>query len=463
MSKKSPIPPRYLHQETSLQTFLQTPIGFDASDPGTGKTRVQIDLFAYRMHRGECSRALILAPKTLVEAAWQEDFRKYAPHVKTQIVTAAKREKQLAVEADVYITNLDAVRWLLKKPPSFFKQFDTIVIDEVSAFKHHTSGRSKALAKLRKYFKYRYVLSGTPNSNTITDVWHPYFILDDGKRLGKSFYAFRSAVCQPQQVGPDPNMVKWQDKPGAETIVAALVQDITVRHKFEDCISIPPNVRNDVPYHMPPAQAKAYAMMERMALAQLANGDIVSAANAAVVTTKLLQIASGATYMDGDAAGYSLVTNDRYELVADLVDARNQCVVFFHWTHQRDMLIKEFQARGITFAVIDGSASDADRAEAVKMFQAGMYRVILAHPRSAAHGLTLTKGTTTIWASPLYDLELFVQGNKRVYRAGQTLKTETIVVYAPGTIEEKVLQRLTEKGAKQDSMLSLLQSFFASR
>ena len=135
-------------------------------------------------------------------------------------------------------------------------------------------------------------------------------------------------------------------------------------------------------------------------------------------------------------------------------------MVFFNWAHQRDLLVKEFKKRGITYAVIDGSTSDKARKEAVDLFQQGFYRVLLAHPQSAAHGLTLTKGTATIWASPTYNLEHWLQGNRRIYRAGQTQKTETIVVLAPGTVEDKVFKKLSDKNVRQSNMLSFLQEMF---
>ena len=93
------------------------------------------------------------------------------------------------------------------------------------------------------------------------------------------------------------------------------------------------------------------------------------------------------------------------------------------------------------------------------MFQKGFYRVLLAHPQSAAHGLTLTKGTTTIWSSPTYNLEHWLQGNRRIYRAGQQKRTETIVVLAQGTIEEQVYEKMLVKNDRQMSMLQFLQEY----
>lgn len=465
-------PPKLFDHQVESVDFLKTQFrALDASDPGTGKTRVEIVDFELRRKRGG-GCALVIAPKSLLQSAWEDDFKKFAPNVVVSICPADKREKGFAAIADVYVTNTDAAVWLAKQPASFFKKFDTLIVDEMSAFKHHTSARSKALNKIKKHFKVRRGLTGTPNTNAITDIWHQIFILDDGQRLGKSFYAFRNSVQTPTQVGPQPNMLKWEDKPGAEIAVGSLIKDIVIRHKFEDCISIPPNHEYSVPYHMGKVQTKIYESMERDAIAALHNGRIISSLNAAGVMTKLMQIASGASYSDegsgttkllaaaADAIGYAPIATERYELVADLADQRANSVVFFNWVHQRDLLINEFKKKGITYVVIDGSTTAKARKEAVDLFQAGFYRVLLAHPQSAAHGLTLTKGTATIWASPTYNLEHWIQGNRRIYRAGQTQKTETIVVLAPGTIEDKVFKKLTDKNVKQTSMLDFLQECF---
>lgn len=460
-SRAGGIPAPFKHQTASVKAFLGIECGIDASDPGTGKTRVEIDLFSIRRKNGgKC--ALIIAPKSLLRSAWEDDFHKFAPHITVSVCPAGKREEGFAVDADVYVTNTDAVKWLAQQKPKFFAKFDTLIIDEISCFKHHTSMRSKAINRIKKYFRYRYGLTGTPNSNTITDIWHQMFVIDNGRRLGTSFFHFRRQVCNPEQVGPQPHMLKWEEKEGAEQAVAHLLRDVVIRHEFEKCLDIPPNHMYSRPYHMTPAQSRAYMTMERSGAALLKQGAI-TAVNAAGVATKLLQIASGASYSGAGDEDYVPITNERYELVADLAEQRRHSVVFFNWKHQRDNLIKEFEARGITYVVIDGATSDKNRKLAVDHFQAGFYRVLLAHPQSAAHGLTLTKGTATIWASPTHNLEHFLQGNRRIYRAGQVERTETIVIIAVGTIEEAVFQRLQDKNMRQLSMLDLLRDYFGER
>ena len=328
------------------------------------------------------------------------------------------------------------------------------LVHNCSAFKHKDSARSKAICKIAALFTYRRLLSGTPNSNGICDLWHQVKILDGGKRLGKSFFAFRSAVCTPEQVGPAAGMVKWIDKEHAEAAVSSMLQDIVIRHQFEDCVDIPPNHKYSVPYHLGKKHYAAYQVLEEESIL-FAKEKQVTAINGAVLYTKLLQLASGAVY--NDAGGYTLVDTDRYDLVLDLVEARKHSIVFFNWAHQRDELIKRATQRGISFALIDGSVtSNAKRKDIVTDYQRGEHQMLLAHPQSAGHGLTLTKGTATIFASPTYNLEHYQQGLKRIHRISQTEKTETIMVVAPGTVEERVYASLQVKNGKMSSFLDFV-------
>ena len=442
------------HQLKTMKLMDSTDILYDMSDPGTGKTFVQISAYIKRIKKDpHC--ALIIAPKTLLRTTWEDEFKKLAPQIVCSVAVAENREKAFAAKADVYITNTDAVVWLVKQKPAFFKRFGTLVIDEVSSFKHVTSGRSKALNKIKKYFKYRSVLSGTPNSNTICDVHNPVAILDDGKRLGQSFYGFRSSVCAPEQIGPSPNMLKWHDKEGAEEVVYGLIADITIRHKFSDCIDIPETSHRSLTYHLTTKQKKVYLDMEKTQVALLKKDIVVSAINAAVVANKLLQIASGAVYESTD--NYHIVDTGRYEMIMDLVEERHHPLVFFLWRHQRDELVKLAETRGLKYCVIDGNASSKERDDMVRHYQAGFYDVMFAHPKSAAHGLTLTRGSLIIWASPTYDLEAWMQGNARQARKGQLNKTEIIGILAEGTIEMKVYERLMEKNSRMFNLLNLFE------
>lgn len=455
------------HQLRSVAKFDKLSGYLDLSAPGTGKTAVTATIFAKR-HSYKKKAMLVFAPKTLLRSAWYDDIKKFTPHLKAVICPAEKRAAAFAEKADVYITNHDAVNWVAKQGKDFFKRFIMLTIDEGSAFKHHTSQRSKAMNRIKKHFETRALLSATLNANTIADIWHPVNLVDDGKRLGHSFFAFRNTVCQPEQVGRQTHMVKWHDKEGAEDAVFAALEDISMRHELS---GIPENIVYTLPYYMPDRQLITYREMEATQLASIVplkdrakavaarlRGEridytTVTAINAAAVTTKLLQIASGAVYQNPDT--YHLIDTGRYEFILELVEDRKHPLVFFLWKHQRDFLVQQAEKKNLRFCVLDGEATAKERNDMVAAYQNGLYDVMFAHPASAAHGLTLTRGTSIIWASPTYNAEWFEQGNRRQYRIGQAEKTEVITVIAPGTIELKVYAKMEAKQLRMGNLNDL--------
>jgi len=438
------------HQTESLKFMKNRERVYDASDPGTGKTYVEIIDFATRRRKkGGC--ALIFGTKSILDVAWAADFDKFAPDMTISVAHATNREDAFKRDVDAYITNIDAAVWLAKKPPAFFKKFDTLIIDEATTVKHHTSQRSKAVGKIAKYFKWRRLLSGTPNTNGVCDLWHQYLILDDGVRLGKSFYGFRSATGTAVQVGPNRNALQWTDKPGIENVVGALIKDITIRHKFEDCVDIPANFLRHIECTLTKSHYISYKEMEAFSVLETQTKTI-TAINAAVLYGKLLQVASGAVY--SNESSYELLSSERYQLVMDLVQERQHSVVFFLWQHQKDQLIQEATKRKVKWALIDGTVNKkGERKRIMDDYQDGKYDVLFAHPQSTAHGITLTRGTATIWASPTNNLEWWKQGLKRIHRIGQTQKTETIMVIAKDTIDERVWDALQGKDVKLKNLL----------
>jgi len=443
----------WAHQLETLALCEKSDIVMDASDPGTGKTRSHLESFAARRRSKGSGCCLVLAPKTLLETSWDADAFEFVSDMFTSVAYAENREKAFDIDADIYITNLDAIKWLALKPPKFFKKFDTIIIDEATAYKHRGSQRSKAINKLIRKFRYRALLSGTFMSISVLDVWHPAFLLDRGQRLGTNFFQFRSAVCEPKQEGPGVNHVKWYDKPNAEATVAALLADISIRHDFDECMDIPPNHDYMKSVPIPAKLNKIYNEFANHAIIELEDTTI-AAVNAANLKDKLLQIASGAVYAkDGT---YKVVDTYRYEYIINLVKQRKHSITFFNWLHQRQLLTEIAEKEGLSYAVIDGATPVKERKDIVKNFQAGAYQTIFLHPKTGAHGLTLTKGTRTIWSSPIYQPDFIKQGKHRIYRGGQTKKTETVFVCAKGTVEEEVYKVLNERHEKMVNFLDLL-------
>ncbi len=446
------MPEYWPHQEHTIRLGSESQMALDVSDPGTGKTRAHLAIYARRQRRKRC---LVVCPKTLMVAAWASELRAAFPTISFSVATAEKRLKAFEAKTDVVIVNTDGVVSMLKNPKIMAilkEQFDHLIIDEASAFKHRTSQRSKAMAKIVRPFQWRFLLSATPNPNSVTELWHPAFLIDGGERLGNNYFKFRNAVQVPTQIGPQANHLRWDDREGVEMDVFTLLGDITIRHAFEEVMThVPPNHKAYYDIELPKGLMAQYLALEKTSILELEK--TVSAVRASSLRNKLLQLCSGAIYHDDE---YTVLDRSRYALIGDLIAERQHSVVFFNWKHQRDELVAELDRRGMYFAVIDGDTPQTQRDSIVAAYQKGYYQTLLLHPRTGAHGLTLTRGTTTILASPIYEADLLKQAIYRIYRGDQDQITNTILVRARNTVEEFVYKRLDDKTVRMDDFLQLV-------
>lgn len=444
----------YTHQQETMDKLAVEPRFFDASDMGVGKTFCQIMDVDRMLAQQPMQKVLILAPKSLLYSVWYNDFQKFAPHIMVSVATAPakKREEAFAKHAQVYVTNIDALKWLSEKPAKFWKEYSTVIIDESSAIKNN-SARTKAALKIRKYFTHRRCMSGTLTAGPLTDMFYQYMFLDDGHHLGTKFGQFQNQCMYFIQTGAQPNHGKWHNKKGKEEVLAYMLRDITIRHNLTEVIDMPPQVLIRHKFKPNKKIMTAYNDMKSRAAVQLASGQ-VNAVNAASLTTKLLQIASGAVY-DSEGKPH-IVDTQRYDLTLDLVMENKHSVVFYNWTSQKEYMMNIASIRGLNACFIDGSVPVEKRGKLVEDFQAGNYDVIFLQLKAASHGITLTKAFTTIWAGPSYLADHYQQANARVFRIGQKQRCVTINIEAEGTLDAKVYKVLNDKLTSMDLLSEAL-------
>ena len=443
------IPKPFDHQKDTTDFILTNPRVLITSDPGTGKTRSVIDAFS-KIQKEERSRMLVLAPLSILEASWGQDIKKFAPHLTYSIAYAKNRKAALEADTNICITNHDAAKWLADNA-GLLDSFDTLCIDEFTAFKNKDSRRSKAMARIVSQFNRRIAMSGTPNSNTILDVWHPTYLVDDGERLGRRFYSFRSNVCTSRFNG---FANEWVDRTDATQIVGAALHDINIRYELEECITMPEQSYQTITVDLPPNIEAQYKELSEDSVLYTGTGTI-NAIHAGAKVKKLLQLCTGAVY-DNDGQVLS-IHKDRYDLVMSLVEQRAHSLVAFNWQHERNYLVELAEKKKIKYAIIDGTTPATKRADIVSRMQAGQIQVVFCHPQSAGHGLTMTCADTVIWASPTYNAEHYQQFNRRIYRAGQTKRTVVIHIAATNTWEEQVYEKLQGKLERMEDLLHILQ------
>lgn len=452
------IPPMFPHQVFSrdyyINAFMKDDPGergvMNLSKCGTGKTRGVIEFVKTLREHGAKNKVLVLAPLTILEPSWAEDILKFAPELTYSVCYAKNRNESLSKDVDIYLLNHDAVAHLVKFRNLLknFGAFPIMVIDEITAYKTSDSKRSMYAAFLSQYFYMVIGMSGTLGSQSLADYYYPQFIVDGGKHLGKLEQQFLANHMKVEAVTKkDGSVVKGAKKltemDGARERVFEATKDMTIRF---DKDMAPVNHKRHVYVDLPPKALRAYRDMVNMDFMVSEDGGVVTAPNAAVKLSKILQLCSGQVYDEnGQIVSFH---KERIELAVDLALEAEQAIIAFNFTHERDALLKTFYARGVPIEevdYIDGSVSITKRPQIVADFQAGKTRYAILHPRSCAHGLTFTAGRRTIWVSPTTSSEMFIQLNHRIDRAGQKNETETITICARGTKEAAFYQSLFNK------------------
>ncbi|MDU6031403.1 MAG: DEAD/DEAH box helicase [Peptoniphilus harei] len=437
------------YQRYATDFIINNPISAVLLEMGLGKSVISLSAINELMlDYFDVSRTLVIAPLRVAISTWPEEIKKWE-HLKYltySVVTGSEKERLDALKksAHIYIINRENVDWLITK--SGFKWFfDMVVIDELSSFKSYQAKRFKSLLKVRPKVKRIVGLTGTPSSNGLIDLWAEFRLLDMGERLGRYITHYRQNFFVPdkrnQQI-----IFSYKPKDGAEKMIYSLISDITISMKSKDFLKMPECVLNEVEVYLSEKERRLYDRLKADMVLKLEDEEI-DAVNAAALSNKLLQMASGAVYNDDKE---SIHIHDRkLDALEDLIEGANGKPVLIAYWYKSDLkrIKDKFDIRELK------TSGD------FKEWNQGKIPVAIIHPASAGHGLNLQAGgSTLIWFSLTWSLELYEQTNARLYRQGQK---ETVVIHhilAKGTIDEDVIKALENKNKTQAALIDAVKA-----
>lgn len=437
------------YQQYAIDFIKNNEVAAVLLDMGLGKTSITLTAVNDLIFDSfEVSKVLVIAPLRVARDTWPAEIKKWdhLKHLRYSVAVGSESERLAALrkEADIYIINRENVDWLVNKSRVSF-DFDMVVIDELSSFKSHQSKRFKSLLKVRPFIKRIVGLTGTPSSNGLMDLWAQFRILDMGKRLGRYITHYRNAYFLPDKRSAD-RIFTYKPADGAEQMIYNRISDITISMKSADYLKLPECIINEVPVFMDAKEKRIYETFKEDMVAKIKDEEI-DAANAAVLSGKLLQMANGCIYDEDKKA---LKIHDRkLDALEDLIESANgkPLLVAYWFQHDFARIKERFLVREIK------TSKD------IEDWNQGRIPVAVIHPASAGHGLNLqTGGSTLVWFGLTWSLELYQQCNARLHRQGQT---DTVVIHhiiAKGTIDEDVMAALQRKEKIQNALINAVKA-----
>ncbi len=436
-------------------------------EPGTGKTKVSIDLASEWYLRKEIDTAIVLAPYGVHEQWEDEQLPEHMPlevpygavvfdngmserkrrEVRKILMPGHKGLRWLMIGYESFITEAgqELVKWLLAN-------YNTAIIaDESSRIRNPQSKRTKALLKLAPMAKKRLALSGTPAPRGLEGIWAQMEFLNGNILECPSFTAFKTAYCREQKVDPDDPrkyspkfIVGYKNEADLERRVST-VRSVAIKR---DCLDLPPLVflprRNALPSSG--ELRPLYLKMREEGMNEI-NESLSATGKPTAVTTKIVlsrrmklrQLCCG-FQRDNDGVDH-WISDYRLDEVLEIVrDSNENILLWSSFQMPTERLRQAFIKSRISFI-------KDDEPEARKRFQAGQAQVWLGSAQRSGIGLNLTRASLQIFYNPIDDWEQHQQAIDRSDRAGQTAeRTGVIQLYAPGTIEPKIMN--TNKSRK---------------
>ena len=448
------------YQRAAAEFIKVTPRCAIFLDIGYGKTLTTL-MALYEL--GEPGNILVVAPGPIARLTWPAEVKKFGFPLQTEVIFerpkkngqgTVKRSKAERYELyeqilnnpnpKMYLINWelyhDLANYYINHPKGTAWPFSTIIIDEFQTAKSHSSRFFKALKKSSFYAKRFIGLTGSPSSNTLMDLWAPIFLLDHGKRLGKNITTYRETFFTPSLIMNN-IPVKYKPIPGAEEAIRNSIKDVTIG-AARNSLTLPPLTIKDHFITLDENTKDVYKELKKEMLVEIINKssgeeeiDTLVAANAGVLTARLMQITSGTYYIPPD-------NNPDYKLLPDgtkpyriIHDAKmHELIRILRNTNTPVIIPYKFRSDGLEIPkyveneyqkihgknsrygieVFDGSQNMQDR------WNSGSIPAMLIQPASYKHGINLQAGGhTIIWYTLPWALEEYEQTNGRLYRKGQ--------------------------------------------
>lgn len=443
---------------------------------GTGKSKVVVDTACYLYEKGLIDKILVIAPNGVHRKWVEEEFPVHFPDrvpftawFYTNRMLAAQRRSldtflklERSNSLQVFSMNIEALQGSDKSTAyKFCDMFLSngralVVVDESTRIKTHDSARTKNVIRLGQKAEFKRMLSGSPITKGMEDLFSQFRFLDPAIIGCNSFTEFKMNYCLTRKIDPDADDYQVAIV-GYKNIddIQRRIEGFTYRTTKKECLDLPPKIYTPIPIDLSDEQRRIYNLVRDDFIEAIRQRVITDVPHKMTQLLRLQQIICGTYPVEGEEREIEDVPRLR-TTIEMIKESQSKVVVWSRFMPSIRRLSAMLKKEQIDFVEYTGEVDQDQRVKNRMEFQRrdGGPHVFIGTQAAGGIGLELTASTTVIYYANSFNAEHRWQSEDRNHRIG--VVGEAVNYYdliAPGTIDRKFIQNIRDKKNIADKVL----------
>jgi superfamily II DNA or RNA helicase len=424
----------YPHQVPAVTKLAPLRVGALFMDMGVGKSRCAIELATLRQAR--TSRVIWFCPVSLkltIAAEIAKHTTGEAVHVFDDDTAAGNTP-----EAFWYVVGIESMSASDRVVLAVNQLVDGdafVIVDESSYIKGHASKRTMRITEIARRARYRLLLTGTPISQGVEDLYAQMRFLSPDILGYGSFYAFAN------------NHLEYSDKyPGLirrslrTDALADKISPYIYQVTKEECLDLPAKLYDAVYCGLTPEQRAAYEQAKYEILLGKDTDDLTSYVIFRLFTA-LQQIVSGYWRREGELIELPHERLDTLRLALNGIPDGEKVIIWCKFVHSLRQIADAIPGAALYY----GELSEHEREAELARFRGGDSRFLIATQATGGHGLTLNEAHYHVFYENEFKYSHRIQAEDRSHRIGQTQPVTYIDLWSRSGIDERIQKALAKK------------------
>lgn len=430
------------HQRDAVAKVLPSRVGALFMDMGTGKSRTAIELAHIRA--AKIDRIVWCCPYSLRETVRRQIMEHtdckdvYIFDDKTNEETADRAARWVVVGLES-VGSSDRAALTLN---SIITDSTMVIVDESQLIKGHRSKRTERVTAYSKRARYRLILTGTPITQGVQDLYAQMRFLSP-KILGyNSWYTFAA------------NHIEYdEDRPGRiksvhnTDFIAAKIKPYVYQVRKDECLTLPDKLYYREYAELTLEQREAYEAVKdeffTAATEYEVDGEPVPAYLIFQMFSKLQSIVCGFVREGDKRRFFEHRRVEALESVISRMPPEEKVIIWAKYLYCADEIVK---ALGRDNCAVFTGAVDAKQRDAELADFRAHKRFFVATQSCGGQGLTLNEACHVIFYADSFKYAERLQAEDRCHRIGQTKPVVYISLYSDGGIDDLISRNLSRKG-----------------